>query len=81
MNNGNEIPIETHDLYTAAFADFKGIEIIYRKRPNGRVTFILPAGQETANVLATYNSNPQIPALDFVQSLRKVRAKMIALRS
>jgi len=80
MNNGHD-PIEIHDVYQASFADFKGIEIIYRKRPNGRVTFILPAGQETANVLATYNSNPQIPALDFVQSLRKVRAKMIALRS
>jgi len=79
--NGNEIPIETHDLYTAAFADFKGVEIHYRKRANGRITFILPAGQETADALATFNQNPNVPALDYAQSLKKVRARMIALRT
>ena len=78
MNNGY---IESHDVYTAAFCDYNGIEINYRLGRNGRVVFLLPGDQKTAAALVTYNSNPQVPVLDFVQSLKKVRAKMIALRS
>ncbi len=78
MINGH---IENHDVYTAAFCDLMGIDVDYRIGRNGRVVFLLPGDPATAATLTTYNSNPQVLVLDFVQSLKKVRAKMIALRS
>ncbi len=78
MNSGH---IENHDVYAAAFCDYNGIEVDYRQGRNGRAVFLLPSDQETAAALNTYNTNPQVSLLDYVQSLRKVRARMIALRS
>jgi hypothetical protein len=58
-----------------------GIEIDFRLAPTGRVIFILPGKKETHDLMTQFNSNPQVPLLDYVQSLRKIRARMIAMRS
>lgn len=77
MNNN----IELHDVYLASYLDFKGIEVDFRQAPTGRVVFLLPGKKETHDLMTQFNSNPQVPLLDYVQSLRKVRARMISMRS
>lgn len=75
--NPTTIPI--HDIYAAAYGDYKGIPIHYDKQ-NRRVIFLLPDTPETYQVLAEFNKNPVLPILDYLTHLRKLRAQMISLR-
>lgn len=77
MNNN----IETHDIYIAAYSDHKGINVDFRLAPTGRVVFLLPGRKEVHELISEFNTNPQVSLLDYVQSLRKIRARMIAMRS
>jgi len=73
--------IETHDVYIAAYLDHKSIAVDFRLAPTGRVVFLLPVKKEVHELIAEFNTNPQVPLLDYIQSLRKIRARMIAMRS
>ena len=77
MNN----QIENHDIYLTSFLDMNGIDVDFRLAPTGRVIFLLPAKKETHDLMTAFHSSPKVSILDFVQSLKKIRARMIALRS
>jgi hypothetical protein len=71
--------IQNHDIYSSAYADYKGIppDLV---RENRRVIFLLPDSPRTYQILNEFNNNPKIPLLDFLTHLKKLRAQMISLR-
>jgi len=77
MNNHFEI----HDVYLTSFLEMSGIEVDFRVAPTGRVVFLLPGKEGVRDLISEFNSNPQVPLLDYVQSLRKIRARMISMRA
>jgi len=77
MNN----QIENHDVYLTSFLDLNGIDVDFKLAPTGRVIFLLPCKKETHDMIRAFHSNPKVSVLDYVQSLRKIRARMIAMRS
>jgi hypothetical protein len=76
----NPATIQTHDIYNAAYADYKGTPPTLIKE-NRRVIFLLPDTQNTYRVLNEFNNNPQIPLLDYLTHLKKLRAQMVSMRS
>jgi len=72
--------LEFNDLYSTAYASLKQIPVEFEQKGN-RVIFLLPNTPATTDALIEYNSNPQIRVLDFVHHCKKIRAKMIALRT
>lgn len=71
--------IPLYDLYQTAFLSLQGIQVDFERRGT-RVVFLVPSNQETYELMATYNENPQIDLLDYVGSLRRMRAQMLSLR-
>ncbi len=68
-----------YDIYQVSWLDFKGIQVRLSKLGN-RVVFEVPANDETYRLLREYQSNPQVPLLDMVGCLRRIRARMLDLR-
>lgn len=68
-----------HDIYSVAYADFKGVPVEMRKDGN-RVVFLLPDDPGTYRALGEFNNNPTLPVLDFVTHLKKIRSQMISMR-
>lgn len=75
----NPPTIQSHDIYTAAYADFKGIPLELIKERQ-RVIFLLPDCPNTYRVFNEFNNNPRVPLLDFLTHLKKIRARMISMR-
>lgn len=67
------------DIHLASFISLKGISPQFSKQGT-RVIFEFPANQEIYNLTKTYNQNPNVPVLDFVHHLRKLRSQMLAMR-
>lgn len=68
------------DIHLSAFLEQQGMVPLLQKQ-SGRVVFIFPNTQEVASLIQHYNSNPTgIRLLDYVQHLRRLRARMLALR-
>ena len=76
MKDG-KIPI--HDVYLSAFLDLMGISPTLAFH-GSRVVFEFPNTPETGDLLGAYNRNPSVPLIDYVTSLRRLRAQMLANR-
>jgi len=76
-NTSSLIPI--NDINLSAFLDFKGIRPVLKKEGT-RVIFYFTNDSETQQAMIAYNSNPAVPILDFVATLRRLRAQMLSLR-
>lgn len=76
-NTSSLIPI--NDINLSAFLDFKGIPPALKKEGT-RVIFYFPNDAETQQAMIAFNSNPAVPVLDFVATLRRLRAQMLSLR-
>lgn len=71
--------IPLHDIYQAAYVSYKGIEVNLTKQ-NRRVIFLLPDTPDTYRIMSEFNNNPELPLLNYLTYLRKLRAQMINLR-
>lgn len=75
--NRDKLPL--FDIYQAAYSELKGFpsELVL----NGtRVEFNLPACGEVYEILREYQTNPQVPIVDYVNILRRLRARMLSKR-
>jgi len=68
-----------YDIHQAAFLDLNGIPPIFTKSGT-RVVFEFPATRTVTKLLDTYNQNPSIPILDYVNVLRRLRSQMLSMR-
>ena len=76
-DNGN---LHLMDIHLAAYLQLQGVEPALLKQ-SGRVVFSFENTGRVASLIQDYNANPSgIRLLDFVQSLRKLRSRMISLR-
>jgi len=67
------------DIHQVSWLDYNHTEVTETER-DGRVVFEVPATEKTYQLLQQYQTNPMVPLLDFVRSLRRVRARMLSLR-
>jgi len=67
------------DIHLASFFSLHGIEPQFSKQGT-RVIFEFPASPEVYRLTKDYNQNPEVPILDFVHHLRKMRSQMLATR-
>jgi len=67
------------DIHTAAFLDMRGYAPCLTKQGT-RVVFDFPNSQSVLRAISIYNENPEVPLLDYVSRLRKLRARMLAAR-
>lgn len=74
--NGN---ISILDIHLASFFSLHGIEPQFSKQGT-RVIFEFPAIPEIYRLTKDYNQNPEVPILDFVHHLRKLRSQMLNAR-
>ena len=72
--------IPLHDIYSVAYCSYKGIEVYFTKQ-DSRVIFHLPDTPDTYKALSEFNNNPELPLLDYITHLKRLRAMMISLRS
>ena len=75
MADGNRT-LPLYDIHTAAFLEYRGIELTLTKQGT-RVVFEVPTTDEAYRALAEYQTNPDIPLLDFVAVLRRLRGRML----
>jgi len=71
--------IPLHNIYEAAYLDFKGISVQMLKEGR-RIIFLLPDTPGTYQIIAEFNRNPTLKIQDYLTHLRKLRAMMISLR-
>lgn len=71
--------IPVADLNTAAFLVLHGMEVEFRLIGT-RISFEFPATPETYALLRQFQANPSVRALDFSDSIRRLRARMLAER-
>jgi len=67
------------DIHLASFLSFHGIEPQFSKEGT-RVIFEFLASPEVYRLTKDYNQNPDVPILDFVHHLRKLRSQMLNAR-
>lgn len=67
--------ITIFDINQASFLAMQGLDpdLVIQ---SGRVVFSFPAGDEYFRLSDAYNANLEVKCLDFVRSLRTLRAKM-----
>jgi len=70
------IPIA--DVYFTAYASCRKIPFSLRKT-NGRVSFLFPANQKFYQAFESYET-AEIPVNEYVSELKKLKARMFALR-
>jgi hypothetical protein len=71
--------IAQHDIYSVAYCAYKGIMVTLTKQDR-RVIFNLPDTLDTYKALSEFNNNPELPLLDYITHLKRLRAMMINLR-
>jgi hypothetical protein len=71
--------LELADINAACFLSLQDIPISLTTRA-GRVYFIVPADDQTYRELARLQSNPPVPALDFINRLKRLRSQMLDAR-
>lgn len=72
--------IPVFDIHTAAFLELNNVlpELTLQ---GTRVVFEFPATDEVYKILREYQNNPAIPVLNFVNILRRLRSKMLSMRT
>ena len=71
--------IELEDINPAGYCSLKDVPVELITR-NGRVSFAVPRDERTYRILAEYQSNPLVPALDLISHLKRLRGKMLDAR-
>lgn len=73
----NKLPV--FDIHAAAYLEFKSIspELIMQ---GTRVVFEFEASEKVYQLLREYQSNPSVSILDYVNVLRRLRARMLSMR-
>jgi hypothetical protein len=77
MADEKRIPL--YEIHTAAWLEFKGVELTLTKQGT-RVVFEFDPSEEAYNLLRQYQTNPLTPILDYVNVLRRLRARMLSMR-
>ena len=77
MGNGKIVSIK--DIHTAAYLEFKGIELTLCKIGT-RVVFSISADDLSYRLLAEFQTNPEVPILEYVNLLRRLRSRMLDVR-
>jgi hypothetical protein len=67
------------DIYLASYLVLHGITP-HLALQDTRVIFEFPGTDEVFKISREFNSNPLVPILDFVSSVRQLRSQMIALK-
>lgn len=78
MKKGNET-FTVFDIYFAAWLYLHGFtpNLILQGK---RVSFEFPADENIFKLSNVYNTNPTVPVLDFTATVRKLKAKMFAMK-
>jgi len=71
--------IPVFDIHTASFLELNNVSPQLTLQGT-RVVFEFDANDEVYKLLKTYQSNPAIPILDFVNVLRRLRSRMLSMR-
>lgn len=71
--------LELTDINTACFLSLQEIPITLETR-SGRVYFVVPAEDRTYREMARLQANPPVPALDFINRLKRLRSQMLDAR-
>ncbi len=77
MADEKRIPL--YEIHTAAWLEFKGIELTLTKQGT-RVVFEFNPSEKAYDLLRQYQENPLTPILDYVNVLRRLRARMLSMR-
>lgn len=72
-----KIPI--FDIHQAAFLTLHELTPTFTKSGT-RVVFQFDATRAVGKLLDSYNQNPSVPILDYVNHLRRLRSQMLSLR-
>lgn len=67
------------DIHQASFQAMNGNEPDLELQ-GGRVVFVFQADEDFYRISSLYNDNSPVNILDFVNALRKLRAKMLSLK-
>lgn len=71
--------IPVFDIHAAAYLELNNTPPTLTLQGT-RVIFEFPCTRKVYGLLKDYQENPSIPVLDFVNALRKLRAKMLAMK-
>ena len=71
--------IPVFDIHTASYLELKNISPQLTMQGT-RVVFEFDPTDEVYKLLREYQSNPSIPILDYVNVLRRLRARMLSMR-
>jgi hypothetical protein len=69
----------TLDIHTAAYLEYRGIPVTL-ENINGRVIFTAAASNELYCLLSAFNENDPVPIIDYVSTLRVLKARMFSKR-
>lgn len=79
MAKGSSQKISQLDIHQASFQAMNGNEPDLELQ-GGRVVFVFQANEDFYRLSSLYNDNSPVNVLDFVNALRKLRAKMLSLK-
>jgi len=68
------------DIHTAAYLEFRGIAITLESI-SGRIVFTADHTDELYRLLAAFNQNDPVPIIDYIATLRSMKARMFAARA
>ena len=71
--------LELIDLYIAAFLTLHGIQPRLTLK-NGKVIFVFDTLDEVYRLMATFNSNEDVPCLDMITAIKTLRGQMLTLK-
>jgi len=71
--------IPVFDIHIASFLELNNISPQLTLQ-GSRVIFELDSSDEVYRLLRRYQENPEIPILDFVNVLRRLRSRMLSMR-
>ncbi|MEO5357140.1 MAG: DUF5659 domain-containing protein [Nitrospirae bacterium YQR-1] len=82
MVKGSVQKIPVNDINLSAYLNCRGIKPeLIPHGSTGHIAFNFPVSDETYKVVGDYNDNKPVPVLDFVNSLRSLKAQMMALKA
>jgi len=80
MTKTEQKALKVLDINQASFFALCGIPPIL-ELINGRVIFNFPVSNKIYRLMDNYNSNVNVPILDFVTTLKSLRGQMLTMRS
>lgn len=79
MKRNDKKLFSTLDLYLSAFLSLKNILPSFTNN-NGRIIFEFEISNKLYNLIESYNSNTEVPAIDFVNEIKTLRSRMLTMR-